>query len=71
MEEKDKFWTDLDEVVENILKEERVVIGPDCIGHVEDGNIGDENIMGMYGDKARDRRTCGGGSRDKSGNGCG
>ena len=34
MEEKDKFWTDLDEVVERIPKEERVVIGADSNGHV-------------------------------------
>ena len=27
MEEKDKFWTALDEVVESLLKEERVVTG--------------------------------------------
>ena len=26
-EEKDKFWTDLDEVMESIPKEERLVIG--------------------------------------------
>ena len=53
MEEKDKFWTDLDEVVESIPKEERVVIGADFNGHVEEGYRGDENVMGMYGDKAR------------------
>ena len=47
-EEKDKFWTDLDEVVESIPKEERVVIGADF-----NGNRGDENVMGRYGDKAR------------------
>ena len=51
--EKDKFWTDLDEVVESIPKEERLVIGADLNGHVGDGNIGDENVMGRYGDKAR------------------
>ena len=52
-EEKDKFWTDLDEVVESIPKEERVVIGADFNGHVGEGNRGDENVMGRYGDKAR------------------
>ena len=52
-EEKDKFWTDLDEVVESIPKEERVVIGADLNGHVGEGNRGDENVMGRYGDKAR------------------
>ena len=52
-EEKDKFWTDLDEVVESIPKEERLVIGADFNGHVGEGNRGDENVMGRYGDKAR------------------
>ena len=52
-EEKDKFWTDLDEVVESLPKEERVVIGADFNGHVGEGNRGDENVMGRYGDKAR------------------
>ena len=49
MEEKDKFWTDLDEVVESlpIPKEERVVIGAYFNGHVGEGN------RGRYGDKAR------------------
>ena len=52
-EEKDKFWTDLDEVVESIPKEERLVIGADFNGHVGEGNRGDEMVMGRYGDKAR------------------
>ena len=52
-EEKDKLWTDLDEVVESIPKEERVVIGADFNGHAGEGNRGDENVMGRYGDKAR------------------
>ena len=34
MEEKDKFWTDMDEVVESLPNEERLVIGADFIGHV-------------------------------------
>ena len=53
MEEKDKFWTDLDELVERIPKEERVVIGADFNGHGGEGNRGDEHVMGRYGDKAR------------------
>ena len=44
-EEKDKFWTDLDEVVESIPKEERLVIGAGFNGHVGEGNRGDENVM--------------------------
>ena len=52
-EEKDKFWTDLDEVVKSIPKEERLMIGADFNGHVGEGNRGDDNVMGRYGDKAR------------------
>ena len=51
-EEKDKFWTELDEVVESIPKEERLVMGADFNGHVGEGNRGDGNVMGRYGDKA-------------------
>ena len=72
-EEKDKFWTDLDEVVESIPKEERLVIGADFNGHVGEGNRGDENVIGRYiwrqGEKCR--RADAGGFRDKNGNGCG
>ena len=39
-EEKDKFWTDLDEVVESIPKEEGLVIVADFNGHVGEGNRG-------------------------------
>ena len=53
LREEDKFWTDMDEVVESIPKKERVVIGADFNGHVGEGNRGDENVMGRYGDKAR------------------
>ena len=38
MEEKDKFLTDLDEVVESIPKEERVMIGTDFNGYVGEEN---------------------------------
>ena len=57
-EEKDKFWTDLDEVVESIPKEERLVIGADLNGHVGEGNRGDEKVRGRYGDKARNAQAC-------------
>ena len=45
-EEKDKFWTDVDEVVESIPRDEGVVIGADFNGHVGEGNRGDEKLMG-------------------------
>ena len=72
-EEKDKFWTDLDEVVESIPKEERLVIGADFNGHVGEGNRGDDNVMGRYGDKARNAegQMLTRGFRDTNGNGCG
>ena len=73
MEEKDKFWTDPDEVVESIPKEERLVIWADFNGHVGKGNRGDENVMGRYGDNYGEkcRRADAGGFRDNNGNGCG
>ena len=49
MEEKDKFWTDLDEVVERITKEESVVIGADFNGHVGEGNRGDGGFRDKNG----------------------
>ena len=46
MEEKNDFWEDLDGLIESISKEERIVFGADLNGHVGEGNIGDEEIMG-------------------------
>ena len=48
MEEKNDFWEDLDRLIENISTEERIVLGADLNGHVGEGNIGDEEIMGRY-----------------------
>ncbi len=53
MEEKEDFWSKLDEVVVRIPKEERVVIGADFNGHVGEGNRGDEEVMARYGIKER------------------
>ena len=46
MEYKEDFWSELDEVVESVSKEERVVIGADFNGHVGEGNRDDEEVMG-------------------------
>ena len=53
MEEKNDFWEDLDGLIENVPKEERIVLGADLNGHVGEGNIGDEEIMGRYGVRTR------------------
>ncbi|KAK3510485.1 hypothetical protein QTP70_009155 [Hemibagrus guttatus] len=42
LEEKERFWSELDEVMESIPMGERVVIGADFNGHVGEGNRGDE-----------------------------
>ena len=55
MEEKNDFWEDLDGLIESISKEERVVLGADLNGHVGERNIGDEEIMGRYGDGTRNK----------------
>ncbi|KAK3541694.1 hypothetical protein QTP86_001113 [Hemibagrus guttatus] len=53
LEEKEKFWSELDEVMESIPMGERVVIGADFNGHVGEGNAGDEEVMGKFGVKER------------------
>ncbi|KAJ8375265.1 hypothetical protein SKAU_G00058450 [Synaphobranchus kaupii] len=53
IEEKEEFWSVLDEVVESVPARERVVIGADFNGHVGEGNKGDEEVMGRYGVKNR------------------
>ncbi|KAK3529832.1 hypothetical protein QTP86_006912 [Hemibagrus guttatus] len=54
LEEKEKFWSELDEVMESIPTGERVVIGADFNGHVGEGNTCDEEVMGKFGVKERD-----------------
>ncbi|KAK3538175.1 hypothetical protein QTP70_032565 [Hemibagrus guttatus] len=51
--EKERFWSELDEVMESIPTGERVVIGADFNGHVGEGNTGDEEVMGKFGVKER------------------
>ncbi|KAK3563571.1 hypothetical protein QTP86_030979 [Hemibagrus guttatus] len=53
LEEKERFWSELDEVMESIPTGERVVIGADLNGHVGEGNRGDEEVMGKFGVKER------------------
>ncbi|KAK3538591.1 hypothetical protein QTP86_006976 [Hemibagrus guttatus] len=44
LEEKERFWSELDEVMESIPTGERVVIGADFNRHVGEGNRGDEEV---------------------------
>ncbi|KAK3553469.1 hypothetical protein QTP70_003513 [Hemibagrus guttatus] len=53
LEEKERFWSELDEVMESIPTGERVVIGADFNGHVGERNTGDEQVMGKFGVKER------------------
>ncbi|KAK3554500.1 hypothetical protein QTP70_024407 [Hemibagrus guttatus] len=53
LEEKERFWSELDEVMESIPTGERVVIGVDFNGHVGEGNRSDEEVMGKFGVKER------------------
>ncbi|KAK3512195.1 hypothetical protein QTP70_034966, partial [Hemibagrus guttatus] len=53
LEEKERFWSELDEVMESIPTGERVVIGADFNGHVGEGNTSDEEVMGKFGVKER------------------
>ncbi|KAK3564062.1 hypothetical protein QTP86_007526 [Hemibagrus guttatus] len=53
LEEKERFWSELDEVMESIPTGERVVIAADFNGHVGEGNTDDEEVMGKFGVKER------------------
>ncbi|KAF7708178.1 hypothetical protein HF521_017235, partial [Silurus meridionalis] len=53
MEEKEKFWSELDEVVDGVPRNERLVIGADFKCQAGEWNRGDEEVMGRYGLKQR------------------
>ena len=55
MEEKNDFWQDLDGLIENVSKQERIVLDADLNGYVGEGNIGDEEITGRYGAGTRNK----------------
>ena len=44
LEEKEKFWNEVDGVMQSIPREERVVIGADFNGHVGESNRGDWQV---------------------------
>ena len=48
-EDKEAFWLELDETVEKIPKNERIVVGADLNEHVEEGNNDEEKYMGRHG----------------------
>ncbi|XP_051806753.1 uncharacterized protein LOC127534762 [Acanthochromis polyacanthus] len=52
-EEKEKFWLELDEVMQSIPISERAVIGADFNGHVGAGNRDDEEVVGRFGIQER------------------
>ena len=53
MEEKEKFWNELDGVIESIPRGKRVVPGADINSHVGEGSRGEEEVMGRAGVKDR------------------
>ena len=55
MEEENEFWQDLDRLIESVSKQERIVLGADVNEHVGEGNIGDEEIMGTYDVRMRNK----------------
>ena len=52
-EEKEAFWLDLDEAVENISKQETIILGADMNGHVGEENNGGEECTGRHGLRRR------------------
>ena len=57
MEEKNNFWEDLDGLIESVSKQERIVLVADLNGHVGEGNIRHEEIMGRHGVETRNKEV--------------
>ncbi|XP_069971534.1 uncharacterized protein [Penaeus vannamei] len=57
-EDKEEFWGEVEELVQNIASEEGVVLGVDLNGHVGDGKRGDEGVAEEGGaqDHLEDRK---------------
>ena len=49
LEEKETFWLDLDETVEKIRWNERILVIEDLNGHVGQENNDDQECMGRHG----------------------
>ena len=49
LEEKEKFWNEVDEVKQSIPRDERVVNGADFNGHVGEGNRHNKEVMCRFG----------------------
>ena len=48
LEKKEKFWSEENEVMQSIPRDERVVISADS-NHTGEGNRGDEEMLGRFG----------------------
>ena len=55
MEQKNDFWQDLDGLIESVLKQKKIILGVDLNGHVVEGNIEDEEVIGKYGAGTRNK----------------
>lgn len=69
LEEKKKLWSEMDKEIQDISREERMVIGADVNGHVGEGNHCDEEVMEKVGVVGHEcKRTEGGGLSKRNGN---
>ena len=55
MEEKNEFWKGLDGLIENVSKQERIVLSEDLNGHLGKGNTGGKEIVIKYGAGTRNK----------------